>query len=204
MADILIDNQTAPTTPAASKSVIWLDSTTKKLVATDDSGIHRGILSHNQMVAASGNANAADTYVTNSGLLIPSFGIQVGMRADWVIHVSKTAAGTAAAILTLRIGTNQGTADTSVVALTQTVAQAATADSGILLVSAYVAVSGASGIVAACFQTPGTGSNFGSGKDAQSSTIDLTGRAGQYLGISINPGASGVWTWTGVWARLFQ
>src|SRR6266480_1794653 len=103
MADILIDNQTAPTTPASSKSVLWVDSTTKKQAATDDSGVHRGILSHNQYLGASFTSSAADTYVTNSGLLIPSFGFQVGMMAQWICHVSKTAAGTTAAVVTVRL-----------------------------------------------------------------------------------------------------
>ena len=37
---ILIDNQTAPSTPASGKSVIWIDSTTKKLAQTDDGGTY--------------------------------------------------------------------------------------------------------------------------------------------------------------------
>jgi len=88
-------------------------------------------------------------------------------------------------------------------ALTQTVAQAATATSGIFRASAYVTVVSASGIFALAFD-PGNNTNFGSGKDAQSSTLDLTGKAGNYVGISINPGTAGVWTWTGVWGRLIQ
>ena len=41
MADILIDNQTAPSTPASGKSVLWVDSTTKKFLQTDDELVHR-------------------------------------------------------------------------------------------------------------------------------------------------------------------
>jgi|SRR5215471_17532594 len=204
MADILIDNQTAPTTPASSKSVLWVDSTTKKALQTDDSGVHRGIFSANQMLVTSGQSNSVDTYVTNSGLLIPSYGLQVGMRFEWIVHVSKSAAGTTAATLTVRIGSGQSTSDTSVAALTQTIAQAATADSGILFASAYVTVVSASGIMACAWQPGGAGSNLGGGKDAQSGVLDFTGRQGQYVGISINAQTSGIWTWTGVWARGIQ
>src|SRR6266496_577815 len=132
MGDILIDNQAAPSTPASSKSVLWVDSTTKKgPLQTDDVGHHYGLLSRNQMTAASqAPAAATDTYITNSGLLIPSFGMQVGQMYQWIIQLSKTAAGTAAAILTIRIGSNQTTADTSRLALTQATAQAAVVDSG--------------------------------------------------------------------------
>jgi len=205
MAEFLLDNITSPGTPPSGQTFVWVDSTTKKLIATDDSGIHRAMgLSHNQMVAASGVSNSADTYVTNSGILIPSFGIQVGQLYLWLIHISKTAAGTTAGVVTFRIGSAQSTADTSIAALTQTVAQAAVADSGLLVVSAYVAVSGASGILACCFGFATAGAGFKGGKDAQSSAIDLTARQGQYIGLSINAQTSGVWTWTGVWSRLLQ
>ena len=204
MAEILLDNITTPGTPPNGQSFIWVDSTTKKLITTDDSGIHRGILSHNQMIAASGSSAAADTYLTNSGILIPSFGLQVGMMFQWIVHVSKTNVGTTAAVVTFRIGSAQAVGDTSILALTQTTAQAAVADSGQMIATAYVAVSGASGIMACAFGFSSGAVGFKSGKDGQSSTIDLTARQGQYIGISINSQTGATWTWTGVWARLLQ
>ena len=100
MADILIDNQTLPSTPAAGKSVLYVDSTTKKPVALDDGGTARGLLSRNASTASQGAGFASDTYLTNSNLLIPSSGIQAGMVFEWRIGVTKTAAGTAAAART--------------------------------------------------------------------------------------------------------
>src|SRR5882724_1949284 len=104
MAQLLIDNQTAPTTPAASKSVLWVDSTTKKLVQTDDTGRHLGFLSRNDATASQA-LGTGNTYVTNSGLLIPSFGMKAGQLYRWTISLSKTAAGVAAAVVGISIGT---------------------------------------------------------------------------------------------------
>jgi hypothetical protein len=137
VADILIDNQTAPTTPASGKSVLWNDSSTKSFVHTDDTGRHTGSLSRND-ATASLSISAADTYLTNSGLLVPSFGMKAGMLFRWFITATKTAAGTAAAIYTVRIGTGQSVSDTSRLALTATTAQTAAISSGIILVVVHV------------------------------------------------------------------
>src|SRR5690242_20998171 len=41
ISDILIDNESTPSTPAAGKSIILVDSTTKKLAQLDDGGTLR-------------------------------------------------------------------------------------------------------------------------------------------------------------------
>src|SRR4051812_36149189 len=104
MADILLDNQTTPSTPASGKSILYVDATTKKPISMDDTGAARGILSRNFTTASQGAGFAADTYVTNSGVLIPSSGLQAGMCFRWYITGSKTAAGTAQAVYTIRLG----------------------------------------------------------------------------------------------------
>src|SRR6267143_7265669 len=118
MAELQFAAETSPGTPPAGAAFLWVDATTKKLVQTDDAGNMFGILSRNNATASQGAGFAADTYVTNSGLLIPSFGIKVGMMAQWFITGSKTAAGVAGAIYTVRLGTNQAVADASILALT--------------------------------------------------------------------------------------
>jgi hypothetical protein len=193
VADILMDNQTAPTTPAAGKSVAWNDSTTKAFVHTDDSGRHTGSLSRNDAVGSLSIA-AADTYITNSGLLIPSFGMKTGMLFRWFITVTKTAAGTAQAIYTVRIGSNQSTADTSRLALTATTAQTAAVSSGILIVIAHVRTVSASGVIVGGVGVTSNNAGLGSGISGVSSTFDNTALAGQYLGLSINNGTAGAWT----------
>lgn len=194
MADILIDSQTAPTTPSAGKAVIWVDSTTKKLIQTDDGGTHRGgTISKNQAIVQQ-TGFAADTYLTGSNILIPSFSMQVGQLYQWIIGVQKTAAGTAAAVVTVRVGAAGAIGDTSRLALTQTVAQAATAAGAIISVYVYVRTASATGVIVGAFSPIGGSLAFGSGIQAASSTFDTTALGGQFIGLSLNGGASAAYT----------
>ena len=205
MADILIDNESAPSTPAAGKSILFVDTTTKKFGQMDESAIVQGILSRNSANASQGAGFAADTYVTNSGLLIPSFGMKAGMLFRWLITASKTAAGTAAAVYTVRIGAAQSTADTARLTLTASVAQTAAVDNGHLIVTAQVRNVGAAGVIAGAASwaksQAGT-AGFGGSIDGVSSSFDNSALAGQYVGLSINGGASAAWTLTSVHSEL--
>jgi hypothetical protein len=209
MADILIDNEALPSTPAASKSIIFADSTTKKLMQLDDAGIAHGNLSRNN-AAASQTLGTGNTFVTNSGILIPSFGMQVGQLYRWMISLSKTAAGTAAAVIAISTGANQSTADTIQLTFTQAAAEAQSAlvASAILIVLAQVRTVGVSGVLAGGFgftQTyQATAGNlaFGGGNDAVSAGFANNALAGQYVGLQINAGASSAWTITAVAAEL--
>lgn len=202
MADILIDTQAAPGTPAASKVVLWVDSTTKRFVQTDDTGKVSGRASGNDATASQGAGFASDTYVTNSGLLIPSFGMRAGQLYKWIISLSKTAAGTAAAIYTVRIGAAQSTSDTSRLALTATTAQTAAVSAGLLQIIVGVRSVSATGVIAGGVGLMCNNAGLGSGIDGVSSTFDNTALAGLYVGISINGGASAAWTLTHVTADL--
>lgn len=204
MADILLDNEALPATPAAGKSVTFVDSTTKRLVSIDDGGTVRGILSRN-FSTASQALGAADTYVTNSGILIPSCGFQVGVTVRWLISASKTAAGVAAAVYILRLGVNQALADAAILTLTATVIQTAAVDNGLLLVTAVLRSVGAAAVIAgvAAWAKSQAGTvGFGGSIDGVSAGFDSTGRAGQFLGLSINSGAAAAWTVTSVQADL--
>lgn len=204
MADLLIDNQSGPATPASGKSVIFVDSTTKKIGQMDDAGIVQGSMSRNSSTASQGAGFAADTYVTNSGLLIPSFGMKAGMLFRWIITGSKTAAGTAQAVYTIRIGANQSTADTSRLAFT-TAAQTAVADNGTLFVTAQVRNVSATGVIAGAVSWAKTQTGLiglGGSIDAVSATFDNSALAGQYVGLSINGGTSAAWTLTSVHSEL--
>lgn len=197
MADIVLDNQTTPTTAAAGKSIIYVDATTKKTIQLDDSGIARGQpLSRNITTASQGAGFASDTYVTNSNILIPSCGIQAGMCFRWHISVSKTAAGTATVVFTFRLGTALTTADTSILALTTTVAQTAAVSQGLFIISLGVRTSGASGVVAGGVGVATNSAGLGGGIDGASGSVDLSAAAGKSLGLSINAGASAAWTIT--------
>jgi hypothetical protein len=193
VADILIDNQSAPSTPASAKSVLWIDSTTKRLLQTDDGGTHRAGTLHKNQAVAQQTGFAADTYLTGSNITIPSFGMQVGQVYQWLIGVQKTAAGVAAIVVTVRIGTNATTADAARLTLTQTVAQAATASGAIFQVLMQVRSVSATGVIVGGFN-PGSSAQFGSGIQAASSTFDNSALGGQFVGLSLNGGASAAYT----------
>lgn len=201
MADILMDNQAAPSTPAASKSVLWVDSTTKKQAQTDDAGHHYGILSRNWSTASQGAGFASDTYITGSNLLIPSFGMQVGQLYRWWVTFSKTAAGTATPILIVRIGAAGAIGDTARNTMTGQAATAAVSG-GIMLAECFVRTVSATGVTVGSFGFASGVLGPGGGIDNVSGTFDNTAVAGQYVGISLNAGASAAWTVTSVHAEL--
>jgi hypothetical protein len=192
MADILIDNQAAPTTPASGKSVLYVDSTTKKLVARDDGGTDRGgTISKNSSVGQQ-TGFAADAYITGSNILIPSSGFQVGQLYKWEVCIEKTAAGVATVAVNIRIGSAAALADTSRAAPTTTVIQTATASATIMFVSALVRTVSASGVIVASLGF--TAAPFGDGDRLVSATFDDTALAGQFIGLSLNGGASAAYT----------
>jgi len=197
MAIITIDNQTLPSTPASGKTGLFVDSTTKKLLFVDDAGAVGGRVYHRTSTASQSPAAATDVWITDSGLLIPSFGMKAGMVFRWQMTVSKTAASTAATVLTVRTGSNQSTADTARLALTSSVAQTAAVAEGIIWVQVVVRSVSASGVVAGGFGVMAP-VGLGGGKDAVSSTFDNTSMAGLYMGLSINTGASAAWTITSI------
>lgn len=201
MADILMDTQSAPTTPASGKGIIWLDTTTKKQVLTDDSGNHLGILSRNFSTSSQGAGFASDTYITNSGLLIPSFGMQAGQTYRWYITWSKTAAGVATPILQVRIGSAQTTADTSRSTMTGQAATAAVSG-GIMIAECFVRSVSASGQLVCAFGFASGILGPGGGIDNVPSTFDNSALSGLYVGLSLNAGTSAAWTLTSVRAEL--
>lgn len=203
MADALLDNQGVPVAPAAGKSILYVDSTAKRFVTIGDDGIVRGALSKNNS-SASQAGFAADTYVTNSGLLVPSSGLQAGMVFQWLLAGSKTAAGVAAAAYVIRLGVAQSIADAAILTLNAAV-QTAVVDNGALLIRAVLRNSGVAAIlaaVAAWSKTQAGTAGFGGSIDGVSAGFDSTGKAGQYVGLSINGGAAAAWTLTSVEAEM--
>lgn len=211
MADILLAEQSVPTTPSAGNGLIWVDST-GILMTKDDAGRFYG-RSFNASVANQ-TTFAADTYVTGSNILIPTTGFQAKSHFLWTFTASKTAAGTAAPIYTIRIGTAATTGDTLRLQMTGPV-QTAIADIGTLYVMVTVRSVGAGGILqgaawwdhtgTAASSTGGTGfANDGSGHvQATSAAFDNSGlgTGTTFIGLSINGGASASWTATQCWAK---
>jgi len=197
MAKITILNQSTPSTPSSGYSVIWVDSTTKKLVTTDDGGtVRAGTMSTNHATTQQ-TGFAADTYVSGSAITVPSFGMQVGQLYCWELGVEKTAAGTGAITVTVRLGTAGTTSDTSRCALVQTVAQTATASVTMFSVRAFVRTVSASGVLIGTFSpggNSGTTTGWGDGDRIVSSTFDNSAVGGQLLGLSLNGNTSASYT----------
>jgi hypothetical protein len=207
MADILVDNQSVPTTPAAGKSVIFVDSTAKRLAFIDDTGRTNPVGGIDNGSVANQAPAVTDTYITDSDLIIPSSGLQIRTHMRWDISVSKTAAGVATPIYVIRLGSARTTADTAILTLTGP-AQTAAADVAVITVFATLRNIGAAGVLQGTtsmvhnLAATGFANNAAGIVEGTSGTFDTTGKAGQYFGLSVTTGTSAAWTITRVRSRL--
>lgn len=193
MGKLRLDNETTPADPGAGKTRVYADDGSYRLCAlSGELTMVTGTLSR-CWSTASQSGFSSDTYVTGSGLVIPSCGMQVGQVYRWMVSVQKTAAGTAQVVYTIRIGANQTTADTARWQNTAVIAQTATADGGLIVVTMGVRSVSATGVIAAGVGVTAT-AGFGGGVDGASAAFDNSALAGQYVGLSINGGASASWT----------
>lgn len=210
MADILIDNQSVPTAPASGKSILFVETGGKRLTMKDDAGrtytMPGGIRNWN---TADVVASAADTYLTGSALSVPTgLSLQVGTTMKWRIYMTKTAAGTAAPTWIVRVGTAGTTADTARLTFTGP-AQTAAVDTGFVEITAILRNVGASGVLVGGLilnhNLATTGfANVGSPTLQVTSVGFDTTVTGTIIGVSVNPGASGVWTHQVVKAEMLN
>lgn len=152
---------------------------------------------------------SADTYLTNSGILLPAGSMVAGMVWEWRIVLTKTAAGTAAPVWQVRIGATRSTSDTSRLSIT-TASQTAAADTALVTVLVTCRSVGASGVLrgavhlqhnlaATGFANTPAGFNVVQGTSAG---FDNSALGGSYVGLSVNGGASAAWTVEQVIGRL--
>lgn len=201
MADILLDNQAIPTTPAAGKTNVSVNSSTKQLITRDDAGRFSTLSgSIRNWNTADVVATGVDTYLTGSGIVIPTGQVmQVGTTFRWRFAITKTAAGTASPIWVVRVGTAGTTADTARLTFTQVASQTAAVDTGMVEIIAILRNVGAAGVLAGGLEMAhvlaATGFSTLNHNIMQvtSAGFDTT-IAGTIVGVSVNPGASGVWT----------
>lgn len=152
-------------------------------------------------------ASAADTYLTGSGLYV-SGRLKAGTVLEWALRMTKTAAGTATPTWILRFGTAGTTSDTARLTFTGA-AQTAATDTGMVWISVVVGSYSSSGVLIGALQMDHTGTTTGFMNGAQGQMLTVTSAAfdmtvaGSRVGISVNPGASGVWTHQLVSARAF-
>lgn len=144
-------------------------------------------------------ASAADTYLTGSNITIPAHLLQAKTRFRWSFAMTKTAAGTAAPVWVVRLGTAGTTADAARLTFTSPSAQTAATDTGGVEINAILRNTGAAGVLTGILTmwhanaTTGLASVSTVCVQVTSAAFDTT-TAGLIAGVSVNPGASGVWT----------
>jgi len=202
MADALLDTQATPSTPASGKGLIYVETQKRLAVRTDDGRTHTlgGVIRN--WNTADVVANAADTYLTGSGLVLPTgYSAQVGMVFRWCLAMTKTAAGVAAPVWSLRVGTAGSTADTARITFTSPNAQTAATDTGMVDVVAILRSvgSGTNAVLAGILTLSHANATTGLSVlgtvcvQATSAGFDST-PSGLIFGLSVNPGSAGVWT----------
>lgn len=145
--------------------------------------------------------SGADTYLTGSSLAIAGK-IQAATIFRWRFTATKTAAGVATPIFSVRVGTAGTTADTARLTLTGA-AQTAATDTAWIELEANIRTYSATGVLQGSLKfvhvNAATGFANTSTQILQntSGTFDITA-ASLIIGVSCNPGASGVWTFQNI------
>lgn len=113
MANLLkfITGLTAYTAPIGADLMFIYDTTAGAMKKITMQTFH--YIFANQSVAAVSGAFSSDTYLVGSSIAIPSGAPYVGTTYRLVFDLTKTAAGTATPIITVRIGTAGTVADTA-------------------------------------------------------------------------------------------
>lgn len=202
MAELLLDEQSAPSAPSSGTSLLFPHNyaTLKQWALINSDGrvfMLPGIKNWN---TADVVANAADTYLTGSALAVPAHGLQVGTTFKWRMFFSKTAAGTVAPIWRVRIGTLGTTGDAAILTFTG-VAQTAAVDNAFVEITAILRSTGAAGVLAgglslqkAAVTAVGITNTVGGLVLQNTSAGFNTTTAGLIVGVTVNPGTAGVWT----------
>lgn len=206
MAEHLVDVQGPPTTPAAGKSFLFPHTSSKRWASKDDAGrvlTMPPITNHNMADVV---ASAADTYLTGSRLDVPSHLLQAGTIFLWRFFMTKTAAGVAAPTWNVRVGILGTVADASRLLFTGPV-QTAAVDTGEVVIRAILRSIGAAGVLAGGLvlshnlATTGFANIEDPHLQVTSAGFDTT-VANLIVGVSVNPGAAGVWTHQLVMAEM--
>lgn len=215
-----LQQSSAPSTPAAGEVALYNDNSAVPLLQRVDpaGNVISQLDNFNHLrtqaaIASVASAYAADTYLAGSGIIIPAGLIRAKTIYHVIFDMTKTAAGTAAPTINIRIGTGV-VGDTSRCLFTFGAGTAA-ADAGMFeLWATLISIgSGTSavlqGIVECRHNLAATGliSTGASGSGRILTTgggFDSTTIAGSVIGISFNGGASFSGTNTLVQARLYN
>lgn len=194
MSDLVFDVQSYPVTPAAGQVNLSVNTTTKRLVTVDDAGFRRTHGLVNFSTAAQSPAATTRTYLTGSNIAFPAGALQVGSMFEWVISMTKTAAGTATSTFDIAFGTAGTTADTARVSFTKPVGTAAIDEGTVRICCIMRGPIGASGVAVGQFTLTHNGNTAG---HATIPVVDLNTVSGAFdvttptnIGICMNSGAS--------------
>jgi hypothetical protein len=207
MADILLDAQSIAATPAAGQVVIHPLTGTLRMVQVDQNGKRLLLGGLQNSNTADVTASGANTYLTGSALALPAYGLQAGAIFRWRLVATKTAAGVAAAVWTVVVGTAGTTADAARLTFTSGSIQTAAVDAGFINIVVNVRSVSASGVISGGLTMTHNGNTAGMASipvvtlQATSAGFDMT-VANLIVGICCNPGASGVWTYQVVQAEM--
>jgi hypothetical protein len=146
MADLALDTQSTPATPATGQAVLYVDSTSKKLSLKNDAGLVTSDTLMNFSTASQAPTASTRTYITGSALAVPTSKLQVGTMFRWKFNMTKTGAGSAASTFDIAVGTAGTTADTARVSFTKP-AGTAVIDEGWVDIIATVRSIGATGVM---------------------------------------------------------
>jgi hypothetical protein len=202
-ADCVADQQAASALSVSAGQGGWFFDNQTGLMLFKDAANRVYGQSNNMSVAAQGPGFAADTYLTDSDVKIPSCSLQIRSWFRWVISCSKTGAGVATPIFNLRIGSARTTADTSRLTLTGP-AQTAVIDQGVWFVYIINRSVGAAGVLQGTLSlnhnlaATGLANNASAIVETTGAGFDNTALGGLFAGLSLNAGASASWTVTQV------
>lgn len=179
-------------------------------IGTDIKALQAAAGTPDQNAASVANQSVGgDTYLTGSMLNIPQGKIKAGTKYRCKFNVVKTAAGTGAPVLSVRVGTAGSTADTARAALTFA-AQTAVIDEGEFEVECVFRSAGATAVLQAfgrlAHRLVTTGLNVTAVNTFVLNTgasFDVTG-AGLKIGLSVNAPNPSAWTVSLVRAELMD
>jgi hypothetical protein len=141
-------------------------------------------------------ANAAATYLTGASMQVGSR-VQAGSFLKWRLRASKTAAGVATATVAVTVGPNATTGDTARVTHSSTAIQTAAIDSGMFEVDAIFRTVGATATVESTIRLDhvlADAAGFGTFRYLSAVSASFALGANDYIGLVVNPGTAGVWT----------
>ena len=183
----------------------WTGTLADARIASAATWNNKSRLQYNNSTGTQSITAATVTYITGSA--ITTANIQAGTVVTWDISVTKTAAGTAAPVWTVRFGTTSSTSDSTLLTFTGA-AQTAAADTGMITIKCVFRTvgSGTSAVLAGHYslvhQLDQTGLSTGGGGAYVASSGFNSTTASAFLGVTVNSGASAVWTVNQVMTKI--